>query len=101
MSEEKVVTNLENASAASPPIGETPKDCSPASPESAVTSDNAVISDAVAASESAATPEAEKVSGVSVMKPSGLKPPSKISRPCAGQAKPALPVPVTPPGQSE
>lgn len=52
--------------------------------------------------ESAAVPEAGvKHSGVPVVRPSGLKPPSKIGRPCAGQQKPALPVPLTPSKQSE
>lgn len=40
----------------------------------------------------------EKKGGASV-RPSGIKPPSRISRPCAGAQKPGLPV--TPPSKSE
>lgn len=32
-----------------------------------------------------------KSSGIPGLKTSGIKPPSKIGRPCSGQAKPALP----------
>lgn len=57
---------------ASPTGGDTPKDLSPSGPESAASLDS--------------------VEGKThIAKPSGLKPPSKIGRPCTGQTKPAIP----------
>lgn len=77
---EKVPETVENVleSDISPVNADTPENVSPGSPESAV---NPVGSDASSV---------KSVSSGTVKK-SGLKVPTKIGRPCAGQTKPAIP----------